>query len=285
MNIDNNKNDETVMEEKKITDVPSELSSVAKLKPLSSKEQINLTKKGNIVMVSLPSVNKAEANQWQRIVDDFKVRLQKIDKSWQLKTKAHLQSQDRLLDTRQISELETILEQIGLTLDLIITRRRQTAVAASSAGYSVQQEMLSETFIDIDDLSHSQDLAEPLYLKNTIRSGVEICHPSSIIILGDVNPGATILASGDVFIWGTLRGIAHAGYMGNRQGLIMALKLEATQLRIADLLARVPDNPPTNYVAEVAYIGKEGIKIHSAVNNFHRLHNFVNSENYWERIK
>lgn len=284
MNIDNNKNDETVMEEKKITDVPSELSSVAKLKPLSSKEQINLTKKGNIVMVSLPSVNKAEANQWQRIVDDFKVRLQKIDKSWQLKTKAHLQSQDRLLDTRQISELETILEQIGLTLDLIITRRRQTAVAASSAGYSVQQEMLSETFIDIDDLSHTQDLAEPLYLKNTIRSGVEICHPSSIIILGDVNPGATILASGDVFIWGTLRGIAHAGYMGNRQGLIMALKLEATQLRIADLLARVPDNPPTNYVPEVAYIGKEGIKIHSAV-NFHRLHNFVNSENYWERIK
>jgi septum site-determining protein MinC len=284
MNIDNNKNDETVMEEKKITHVPSELTPVPIVKPLSSKEQINLTKKGNIVVVSLPSVNKAEANQWQRIVDDFKVRLQKIDKSWQLRTKAHLQSQDRLLDTRQISELETILEQIGLTLDLIITRRRQTAVAASSAGYSVQQEMLSETFIDIDDSSHSQDLAEPLYLKNTIRSGVEICHPSSIIILGDVNPGATILASGDVFIWGTLRGIAHAGYMGNRQGLIMALKLEPTQLRIADLVARVPDNPPTNYTAEVAYIGQEGIKIHSAV-NFHRLHNFIYSENYWERVK
>jgi septum site-determining protein MinC len=282
----NNANDQIVMEEDKITDIPSELTPVPIVKPLSSKQQINLTKKGNIVVVSLPSlsVNKAEANQWQRILDDFKVRLQKIDKSWQLKTKAHLQSQDRLLDTRQINELETILEEIGLTLDLIITRRRQTAVAASSAGYSVQQEMLSETFIDIDDLSHSQDLAEPLYLKNTIRSGVEICHPSSIIILGDVNPGATILASGDVFIWGTLRGIAHAGYMGNRQGLIMALKLEATQLRIADLLARVPDNPPTNQMAEVAYIGKEGIKIHSAV-NFHRLHNFVNSENYWQRIK
>lgn len=280
----NNPNNQIVMEEGKNTDVVLESPSVPMVKPLSNKEQISLTKKGNIVVVSLPSVNKAETNQWQRIVDDFKVRLQKIDKSWQLRTKAHLQSQDRLLDTRQISELETILEEIGLTLDLIITRRRQTAVAASSAGYSVQQEMLSETFIDIDDLSHSQDLAEPLYLKNTIRSGVEICHPSSVIILGDVNPGATILASGDVFIWGALRGIAHAGYMGNRQGLIMALKLEPTQLRIADLVARVPDNPPTNYMAEVAYIGEEGIKIHSAV-NFYRLHNFVNSENYWERVK
>lgn len=284
MNTDNVHNNQTVMEEEIIADVPSELTPVVKAKPLSSKEQINLTKKGKIVVISLPSVNKTEANQWQRIVDDFKIRLQKIDKSWQLGTKAHLQSQDRLLDTRQISELKTILEQIGLTLDLIITRRRQTAVAASSAGYSVQQETLTDTLIDIDNPSTIQDLAEPLYLKNTIRSGVEICHPSSIIILGDVNPGATILASGDVFVWGTLRGIAHAGYLGNRQGLIMALRLEATQLRIADLVARIPDNPPVQSTAEVAYVGEEGIKIHSAV-NFHRLHSFINSKNYWERVK
>lgn len=276
----NNANDQIVMEEDKITDIPSPSPPVPIVKPLSSKEQINLTKKGKIVLVSLPSVNKIETNQWQRIVDDFKIRLQKIDKSWQLGTKAHLQSYDRLLDTRQISELKEILEQIGLTLDLIITRRRQTAVAASSAGYSVQQETLSNS----DETSIIQDLAEPLYLKNTIRSGVEICHPSSVIVLGDVNPGATILASGDVFIWGTLRGIAHAGYLGNRKGLIMALKLEPTQLRIADLVARVPDNPPTNQMAEVAYISAEGIKIHLAV-NFHRNHNFITSKNYWERVK
>jgi septum site-determining protein MinC len=276
----NNANDQIVMEENKITDIPSELTPVPIVKPLSSKEQINLTKKGKIVLVSLPSVNKIEGNQWQRIIDDFKVRLQKIDKSWQLGTKAHLQSHDRLLDTRQISELKEIFSQIGLTLDLIITRRRQTAVAASSAGYSVQQ----ETFSNIDETSIIQDLAEPLYLKNTIRSGVEICHPSSVIVLGDVNPGATILASGDVFIWGTLRGIAHAGYLGNRKGLIMALKLEPTQLRIADLVARVPDNPPTNQMAEVAYISAEGIKIHSAV-NFHRNHHFITSENYWKAVK
>lgn len=248
------------------------------LKTLSSKEQINLIKKGDIVMVTLPSVNKTEVNQWQRIIDDFKIRLQKIDKSWQLGTKTHLQSQDRLLDTRQINELKAILEQVGLTLSLIITRRRQTAVAASSAGFSVQQETFTGIVNPEDTTETTQDLAEPLYLKTTIRSGVEICHPSTVIILGDVNPGANILAGGDIFIWGSLRGIAHAGYMGNRQASIMALKLEATQLRIADLVATVPDNTPD--VAEVAYIGKEGIKIQSA-QNFHRLHDFLTPENYW----
>lgn len=298
MNIDNVHHDHNIIEEEKVmnmsseltpmvekvTNMSSELTPVVKVKTLSSKEQINLTKKGSIVLITLPSINKTEPNQWQRIVDDFKIRLQKIDKSWQWGTKAHLQSQDRLLDTRQISELKAILEQIGLTIDLILTRRRQTAVAASSAGYSVQQETIPDSLMDVKDLSQTQDLAEPLYLKNTIRSGVEICHPSSVIILGDVNPGANILASGDVFIWGTLKGIAHAGYMGNRQGLIMALKLEATQLRIADLVARIPDNPPSQSMAEVAYISKEGIKIHSAV-NFYRLHNFLNKQNYWEKLK
>ncbi|BAQ64582.1 septum site-determining protein MinC [Geminocystis sp. NIES-3709] len=248
------------------------------IKPLNSKEQINLIKKGDIVLITLPSVNKTEANQWQRIIDDFKIRLQKIDKSWQLGTKVHLQSQDRLLDTRQINEFKTILEQIGLILNLIITRRRQTAVAASSAGYSVQQDTFTGIINSEEETESTQDLAEPLYLKTTIRSGVEICHPSSVIILGDVNPGANILAGGDIFIWGNLRGIAHAGYMGNRQGLIMALKLEATQLRIADLVATVPDNTPD--IAEVAYIGEEGIKIHSA-QNFHRFHEFITTKNHW----
>ena len=248
------------------------------VKSVNHKEQINLTKKGDTVLITLPSENKSEINQWQRIVDDFKIRLQKIDKSWQLGTKAHLQSQDRLLDTRQISEIKTILEQIGLTLHLIITRRRQTAVAASSAGYSVQQEIFTGITTPDEETNSHQDLAEPLYLKTTIRSGVEICHPSTVIILGDVNPGANILAGGDIFIWGNLKGIAHAGYMGNRQSLIMALKLEATQLRIADLVATVPDNAPD--IAEVAYIGEEGIKIHGA-QNFHRFHEFLTTKHYW----
>ncbi|WP_330204470.1 septum site-determining protein MinC [Cyanobacterium sp. Dongsha4] len=253
------------------------------LKLLSSKEQISIIKKGEMVEINLPPVNKSEANQWGRIIDDFKIRLQKIDKSWQLGTKTTIKSGDRLLDTRQLNELKGILENIGLTLDIIITRRRQTAVAVASAGYSVKQESSLPIFNDTkeDKKEENQALTEPLYLKTTIRSGVEICHPSTIIIAGDVNPGATIIAGGDVLIWGNLRGIAHAGANGNKQALIMALKMLPTQLRIADLVARAPDNLPDNYTPEIAYISNEGIKINPA-ENFYRSYEFITNKNYWQ---
>ncbi len=267
-------------------DLPIESTTPNPVKSLSSKEQISITKKGNIVEVSLPPVNKNEANQWQRIIDDFKIRLQKIDKSWQLGTKSTIKSGDRLLDTRQLNELKAILEQIGLTLDIIITYRRQTAVAVASAGYSVKQESSLPNLLDSEEgeKEDNQTLTEPLYLKTTIRSGVEICHPSTIIIAGDVNPGATIIAGGDVLIWGSLRGIAHAGALGNRQALIMALKMLPTQLRIGDLVARVPDNLPANYTAEIAYISDEGIKINPA-ENFYRSYEFMEENNYWRGKK
>lgn len=264
-------------------DLPIESTTPNPIKLLSSKEQISITKKGDMVEITLPPVNKNEANQWQRIIDDFKIRLQKIDKSWQLGTKAKIKSGDRLLDTRQLNELKAILEQIGLTLDTIITRRRQTAVAVASAGYSVKQESSLPDLLDSQEgeKENNQTLTEPLYLKTTIRSGVEICHPSTIIIAGDVNPGATIIAGGDVLIWGSLRGIAHAGALGNRQALIMALKMLPTQLRIADLVARAPDNLPDNYTAEMAYISDEGIKINPA-ENFYRTYEFIETNNYWQ---
>ncbi len=252
---------------------------VSQPQPLDSKQQINLTQKGDFVYVTLPLTINTENNQWQRILDDFKTRLRKIDKSWLPNTKVHLQSQDRLLDTRQIQDLTDILEQVKLKLSLVITTRRQTAVAAASGGYSVQQESVNIPLINANS-QLSQDLAEPLYLKNTIRSGEEIFHPSSIIIFGDVNPGATIIAHGEIFVWGALKGIAHAGARGNRQALIMALRMEPTQIRIADLVARAPDNPPENHIPEVAYVSFQGIRIRGA-NTFTKTHIFVPQRQYW----
>ena len=247
---------------------------------VDNQKQIDLTKKGEIVLVTLPSQNKQETNQWQRIIDNFKFRLQKIDRTWQSGTKVQIQSLDRLLDTRQLNELENILEQVGLKVDLIITRRRQTAVAAASAGYSIQQDSSIVSPNTSSSTETIQKLAEPLYLKNTIRSGVEIFHPSTIIIMGDVNPGATIIAHGDVLVLGSLKGIAHAGAAGSREAVIMALKMQPTQLRIADLVARAPTHPPDEYMSEIAYISSEGIKIHVA-SNFYRYYDFVSASNCW----
>ena len=65
---------------------------------------------------------------------------------------------------------------------------------------------------------------------------------SNLVILGDVNPGSEVWADGDIVVFGTLRGVAHAGASGNREARVVALRLMPTQLRIADKICRAPDD-------------------------------------------
>jgi septum site-determining protein MinC len=79
-----------------------------------------------------------------------------------------------------------------------------------------------------------------LLVRRTLRSGFSIQHTGHIIVVGDVNPGAEIIAAGDVIVWGRLRGMVHAGAGGNASAQVCALDLSPTQLRIADLIAGLP---------------------------------------------
>ncbi|HBN08871.1 MAG TPA: septum site-determining protein MinC [Cyanobacteria bacterium UBA8530] len=95
-----------------------------------------------------------------------------------------------------------------------------------------------------------------LYLKGTIRSGQVVRHDGSIVICGDVNAGAEVIAGGDVVVFGTLRGMAHAGAEGNEKAQVVAVNLRPTQIRIAGKIARSPDHgaPPLSKSPEVASI-------------------------------
>lgn len=101
-----------------------------------------------------------------------------------------------------------------------------------------------------------------LFLKRNLRSGQRIFHDGNLIIAGDVNPGAEVVATGDIVILGTLRGMAHAGANGNTKATVMALRLEPIQLRIAHYISRCPDEPtepPTR--PEIASVRGEQIAV------------------------
>lgn len=66
------------------------------------------------------------------------------------------------------------------------------------AGYSVDQDVERETLAQPVLETTTAPLAEPLYLKMTVRSGVDIRHPGTIVIVGDVNPGSSVIADGDI---------------------------------------------------------------------------------------
>jgi septum site-determining protein MinC len=99
-----------------------------------------------------------------------------------------------------------------------------------------------------------------LYLRQTLRSGQTVSHKGHLVIIGDVNPGAEVMAEGDVTVWGALRGIAHAGIGGNLDAEIRALRLQPIQIRIAHAIARSPDRPRVKF-SLVANSGPETARI------------------------
>jgi septum site-determining protein MinC len=85
-----------------------------------------------------------------------------------------------------------------------------------------------------------------LLIRRTLRSGQIVRYPESVVVLGDVNPGAEIIAGGDVIVLGALRGLIHAGATGDDSATVCALTLSATQLRIGNHIAMAPEEKGKN---------------------------------------
>lgn len=115
----------------------------------------------------------------------------------------------------------------------------------------IEGEELQEIDFNLDDLRKALRETEKLptlYIQRTLRSGQSIKSEGNIVIIGDVNPGSEVIAQGDITVWGILGGIAHAGSDGNKFAKIRALKMNAIQLRIADVFARRPDSANIPYI-------------------------------------
>lgn len=92
-------------------------------------------------------------------------------------------------------------------------------------------------------------------VRSTLRSGISIEYDGNILVIGDVNPGAEISAGGNVIVMGKLRGMVHSGKFGNRKTYIIANKLVPTQLRIANVIARAPEDANLDDLKpEIAYL-------------------------------
>ena len=102
---------------------------------------------------------------------------------------------------------------------------------------------------------------ETRFIRHTLRSGqIERALEGNMVILGDVNPGAEVVAAGDIIVLGTLRGVAHAGALGNTSSVIFALNLLPTQLRIGRFITRAPAEQQSQHQrAEVARVLEDAI--------------------------
>jgi septum site-determining protein MinC len=160
------------------------------------------------------------------------------------------------------------LSQAGLDLQGLLSSNRRTLVAGAALGLEAR---LAQTPWPGPDqapagpATKAADSAPPLTLhRGTLRSGDHLQVEGSLLLLGDVNPGARVSASGHVLVWGRLRGTAHAGCRGDRGARIMALQLRPLQLRIAAAVARGPQESPPPGLAEQASLVDGAIRLEPA---------------------
>ena len=108
-----------------------------------------------------------------------------------------------------------------------------------------------------DRAASEEDAQQMVVVNRTLRGGQEIRTKSSVLVCGNVNPGAQIIAGGSIDIRGTCRGMVHAGAYGNSKAFVIADHLMPMQIRIANLIARSPDEMEKTEKAERASI-KDG---------------------------
>ncbi len=96
-----------------------------------------------------------------------------------------------------------------------------------------------------DDSAEESD-SPPYVYRGTLRSGQSCTHTGTVVVLGDVNPGAQVISGGDVLVWGRLRGFVHAGARGDARAIVAALDFEPVQLRIAGYIAMTPKGASNN---------------------------------------
>jgi septum site-determining protein MinC len=179
----------------------------------------------------------------------------------------------RISERTQLEELLANYQMSVTSLDYALKVKQQEAGIVTPEVRStpaITVEIQSEqTQVQADRLD-PRDSDDTLFLRRTIRSGQAIHHASNVVILGDVNPGAEIIAGGDVIVWGVLRGMVHAGYPDNESAIVCSLLLAPVQLRIAHLLSRPPDGFQVQARPEFATIKSGQIVVEAWLNGHGR---------------
>lgn len=167
---------------------------------------------------------------------------------------------ERALQPAELAQLTALLEGGGVVLRAIGTDNRENRSTLREAGIRYVP-AASAPASPADATQRAAAAAESLFVTRTVRSGQSVRHHGPITVVGDVNPGAEVIAGGDVVVWGRLRGVVHAGAMGDENAIVCALDLSPMQLRIAGLAARAPEGAPPSAGPEVAHIDAEHIVV------------------------
>ena len=149
-----------------------------------------------------------------------------------------------VLRSKEMGELRNTLSSQGVVLSGLLSHSMVTQESANLLGLitSLSKPEPKNSIKPLDTVIQGQ---AAVMVQRTMRSGFKVAYQGHVVVLGDVNPGAEIIASGSIIVWGRLRGTVHAGAEGDESAVVCALDLSPTQLRIASKAARTPEAQET----------------------------------------
>ena len=194
---------------------------------------INLKKDQIVVKIAEDAEQKRIISELSRKISDLK-KLYKDEKT-------PIRIVGKVLKNKEIDEIqELIKEKIDVEIDFDMPK----SLGLSSITRTFKQEIA---------------ISETKFHRGSLRSGQRLETEGSIVIKGDVNSGAEVIASDNIVVVGTLRGLAHAGAKGNKNAIIAAGKLDAVQIRISNIVKEIDrDEEPLH---KQAYIFVDNDKI------------------------
>jgi septum site-determining protein MinC len=155
--------------------------------------------------------------------------------------KVSLDTGSRPLIEPELDQVCAIFHKYSLSVGMIRTGSERTFQSAMTLGLACTLDN-PDTEVQNEAVCADSNQEEQSYFvyRGNLRSGHVLRRQESVVIIGDVNPGGHVVSSGDIIIWGRLRGVAHAGAEGDVNVIVSALMLEPTQIRIANIVAVGP---------------------------------------------
>lgn len=199
---------------------------------------INVSQKNNLVVIKINPDAKIE-----EIIPQIRKKVIQLQKIYKDEKTTPIMVTGKVLKNKEIDEVEEIIKA-KLDVDVDFDMPKELGL------HNIKRTFIQEVSV-----------SETKFHRGSLRSGQKIEEDGSIVIIGDVNSGAEVVAADNIVVLGTLRGLAHAGAKGNTKAIIAAGKLDTVQLRIANIVREIDrDEEPLHRQAYV-YIEDDKVVI------------------------
>ncbi len=194
----------------------------------------------NIYTTNNKVIIKIEQNAIQsEIVLELKEKVKELKKIYK-DDKTPILINGKVLKNKEMEEIQNIIKE---NIDVDIEFESPKTLGLSGIKKTFNKEIA---------------ISETKFHRGSLRSGQKLEFEGSLVIIGDVNCGAEVLASDNIIVLGILRGMAHAGAKGNKDAIIAASTIESPQIRISNIIKEIEKNEKNNIIKNYAYIDENG---------------------------